>query len=129
LEVVLGKKANETVEWALVVESVTASRVELHRLHHLITRCLNLVEKSDQKDHLYQVAGDLIQAIPDKISKLEALLDKSAYALSSVGKATLKKTLPLTDRNEVDEVAQTAKPFKSASVKRVVDAYLSRTDD
>lgn len=67
------------------MEGVSASRVEAHRLRHLIHRALRLVEESDQKELLYQIAGDLIISVPRRLDILDTMLDKTSYALSIMG--------------------------------------------
>ena len=83
------KVASSEVAWALLMEGVTEARVELHRLKHLTSRCMKLVESSTSRDHLYQVAGDIIQDVPKRISRIENVLDRTALALSGMGDCLL----------------------------------------
>lgn len=89
--------------WALLTEGTTAARVEVHRLRHLLMRAMKLVEDSEQKDHIYQVAGDILLALPTRVTALETVLDRTAYALSKMGEEHLRERLPFGERMLVDD--------------------------
>lgn len=95
--------ASSQAAWALVTEGVSSARVEAHRLKHLINRAMKLVEQSDHKEHLHQVAGDLIQGAPRRLERLELDLDRTSLALSKMGEKFLEARLPLHDKQMVDE--------------------------
>lgn len=120
--------------WALLTEGVTAARIEAHRLRAMISRVLQLVESSEAKEHLYQVAGDLIMSAPGRMEKLEMHLDRTSYALSVLGEESLRDTLPLHDRKIVDEAVERSKPLfgpqvPRSSAERVAERYLQRQAD
>ena len=119
--------------WALLTEGVTASRIEAHRLRALISRVLQLVETSDAKEPLYQVAGDIILSVPTRVEALERHLDRTSYALSVLGEDTLREVLPLHDRKVVDEAVERASPMfgpgRTRSSERVARRYLQRQAD
>lgn len=100
------KQASSQASWALITGGVTNARVEAHRLRHLVSRASKLVEGSDHKEHLYQVAGDVIVALPTRLTNLELLLDKTALALSKMGESFLEARLPLSEKNEVEEAVE-----------------------
>ena len=104
----LDKKASSQAAWALLNEGVSRARVESHRLQHLIDRAQSLVEASDQKDHLYQVAGDVIVALPERLSQLQLALDRTGLALAKMGEHFLTSRLPLADKTMVEEAIQAA---------------------
>lgn len=119
--------------WALLTEGVTSARLEAHRLRHLVTRTLKLVENSPAKEHLYEVAGDIIQAVPTRLEALETDLDRTAYALSVIGEDHLRDRLPLADRKIVDESVEKAKPLfgpmLNRSAQRVADRWAGKRAD
>ena len=122
------KTASSEVAWALLTEGVTASRLEAHRLKHLLSRALRLVEESDEKEHLYEVAGDLIKAIPKRLENLEEDLDKTSYALTVLGEDFLRPRLSLSDRNHVDDSVKDAHPFGARREKTsLIERVLFRT--
>lgn len=121
------KTASSEVAWALLTEGVTASRLEAHRLKHLLSRALRLVEESDHKEHLYEVAGDVIKGVPKRLQALENQLDKTSYVLTVLGEDYLRNRLSLSDRYQVDDAVKDAHPFGSRREKRsLVERVLSR---
>ena len=124
------RKAGSQAGWALIMGGVNAARVEVHRLHLLLNKVLELVESSPQKEHLYQVAGDVIVSFPKGLEKIEQQLDETAYALSVMGKDHLSDRLPLSRRNVVDQTVEGAKAFgvsmPRTSAERVLEKYLAR---
>ena len=89
--------------WALLSEGVSSARVEAYRLRHLVNRAMVLIEQSVAKDHLYQVAGDIIVGLPERLGRIEQTLDRTSYALAKMGDAHLKQRLPIHDREMVEE--------------------------
>lgn len=119
--------------WALLTEGVTSARLETHRLRHQVARVLKLVENSSAKAHLYEVAGDIIQAIPKRLEALETDLDRTSYALSIIGGEHLRDRLPLADRKLVDESVEKTRPLfgpmLSRSAVRIADRWSDRRGD
>jgi hypothetical protein len=108
-----------------LTEGVTKARVEIHRLRLLLDRANSLVEQSDEKERLWQLAGDLLLGIPERVKEAELALDRTSYALSLMGEDFLRGRLPLEDRNTVDEGAQ-PHPMapKESSESRVARRFL-----
>lgn len=131
------KQSSSEAAWSLLSGAVSDARVEAHRLRHLVNRGLKIVEQSDpeQKERAYQMAGDLIDAVPTRLSKLESLLDKTSFALSMMGEDFFASRLSLDDKTEVKEaIEHSAHPFskaikESASPRAVAAAYLRRRAD
>ena len=119
------KNANSQATWALLTESVSSARLNAYRLSHLVQRAMSLVEKSSHKDHLYQVAGDIIQGLPERLERLEGDLDRTSYTLSRLAEDSLRDRLPLADRALVDEALH--KP-KTASASRVGARFLQKLE-
>jgi len=118
------KKANSQAAWALLTEGVTAARLEAHRLQHLINRADVLVKGSSHKDHLYEVAGDIIVALPVRLNHLITDLDRTALALSKMGQDFLESRLSLDDKTLVEEAVSPA--FGKASPKESVAQRVAR---
>lgn len=114
--------------WALLTEGVTAARIDAHRLRALTARVLQLVDSSDQKEHLYQVAGDLIQSVPRRVESMEQHLDRTSYALAVLGEESLRTSLPLASRKLVDESVERSAPMFGPARKIALD-FLSRRAD
>jgi hypothetical protein len=107
------------------MEGVTQARVEAHRLRLLLSRAETLVETSPAKDHLWQVAGDLIQGFPERMSDLERALDRTNYALVVMGEDFLRGRIPLDDRSVVDESTKTH-PYASPRMKEDMASRVAR---
>lgn len=110
---------------------VNAARVDAHRVHQLLNKVLAIVDHSEAKEHIYQVAGDLIQEIPHRLEVLETNLDTVSYALSKMGEEHLKDRLPLSFRALVEETVEGAKAFGApmhheSSASRVAHRYLRK---
>ena len=110
--------SNSQVAWALLTEGVVSSRLEVHRIQHLLSRAMKIVDASSEKDHIYQVAGDIIQAIPHRIEQLATVLDRTAYALSVMGEDHLRDRLPFADRMLVDNAVENAVILAPGSIER-----------
>lgn len=119
------KQSSSEAAWALLTEGVTSARLEIHRLKHLVRRAEQLVAKSAQREHLYQVAGDIIVALPKRIQTAERVLDRTALALSVMGQEFLKARLPLSDKQQVEEAVESAfgGTKEVYSSKRVAQRY------
>jgi len=123
------KTASSKATWALLTEGAASARLEAHRIHHLMDRVLKLVEKSPEKEHLYEVAGDIIQVAPRRMESLERHLDRLSYTLAIVGSDHLRDLLPISDRAMVDDAIANAgsmAPRLRKSTQRVVDGWLAR---
>jgi hypothetical protein len=110
------KEASSQASWALITHGVLGARLEAHRLKHLLNRALKLVESSNERDHLHQVAGDIIQGLPARLDALEMNLDTTSLALSKMGDTFLQARLPISQKNRVDEAVTPA--FGGGSMHR-----------
>ena len=122
------RQASSQVSWSLLTEGVTQARVDAHRLRLMMDRVMALVESSSEKDHLWQVGGDLIQGFPERLSELERALDRTSYALVVMGEDFLRGRIPMDDRYVVDEATK-SHPYseprkKDTAAARVAQRYL-----
>jgi len=115
------KTASSQAAWALLVEGVAQARVEAHRVRHMVDRVLKMVDASEEKEHLYQVAGDVIVGIPTRLQRLEVVLDRSGLALSKMGVEFLEARLPFSEKSLVDDAVEPAfggnRPMESAAAR------------
>lgn len=121
------KRASSQAAWALLTEGVTRARVETHRVQHLVNRARQLVDSSEEKDHIYQVAGDILIALPQRLEQVAMVLDRTGLALSKMGEEFLGARLPLSEKTMVDEAVAAAfgKPTPRKSMaSRVADRYM-----
>ena len=122
----ISRTAGSQAGWALITGGVSAARVEAHRLHQLLLKVLKLVESSPAKEHLYQVAGDLIVNFPKRLEILEEQLDELNYALSLMGKDHLRERLPVSRRNRVDETVEGTRSFGAPMLRQTTQRVLER---
>jgi hypothetical protein len=122
----ISRSAGSQAGWALITGGVSAARVEAHRLHQLLGKTLKLVESSPQKEHLYQVAGDIIVNFPKRLEILEEQLDEINYALSLMGKDHLRERLPVTRRNRVDVTVEGTRSFGAPMLRQTTQRVLER---
>lgn len=123
------KKAGSQATWALLTEGVTRSRLESHRLRHMVNRALQIVENSPAKEHIYQRAGDIIEGIPERLDQIDIALDRTSLALAKMGEDFLDARLPISDKRLVEEAVSSAfgKPKQKESVsERIARKYQAR---
>lgn len=125
------KDASSQAAWALLIRGVAEARTEAHRLRHLVNRGLKIAEASEQKEHLYAIAGDLLVGMPKRLGVLERVLDRTSYALSVMGSEFFESRLAIPDRELVEEaVKHSQQPFpgstKRSSAHKVATRYLAR---
>lgn len=107
----MSKKANSQAGWALITEGICDARVQVHRLRHLLHRLVDLCEDPRYGELLNRLLGDISQAGPKRLDKIEVILDRTSYALAKMGEEHLKGRLPIEDLSAVDEAVEGSKPF------------------
>ena len=69
-------------------------------------RILDLIHKSNQRDHIYGVAGDMIQSFPEILLKLERALGAVSMAMNKV---------------DYEEQRQILRPEKVDELERILE--------
>ena len=122
------KTASSQATWALLTEGVTRARLESHRIRHMFNRVLKLVEDSKEKEHIYQISGDVIVGVPERMDQLDVALDRTSLALAKMGEDFLSARLSISDKTLVEDAVSSAfgKPNKkeSEASERVASKYL-----
>lgn len=88
-----------------LMEELGDARLNCAQLTHYIDLARQIVEKSPQRDHIFESAGHLLQAIPEHLFKLEKSLQAVALA---------------ADRLDYEEIKQDLKPEKVEELERVL---------
>jgi hypothetical protein len=122
----MDKTASSEASWALITEGVTAARLEAHRVKHLLNRGIKIVEGSPAKAHIHQVAGDIIRGAPNRLQRLEMLLDRTSLALSKMGEDFLGARLPLSEKQLVEDAVEPAGGFKKSRVQHLASRWVKR---
>lgn len=89
-----------------IQEELSDARLRVDELKHYIVRALDLVNKSEKKDHFYAVAGDLIHAVPECLLKIERALGAASMAMNKV---------------DYEEQRQIIRPEKVDELERVLE--------
>lgn len=87
-------------------EELGDARLRSLQLKQYVAKALELVEKSNQRDHLFEVAGHIIHGMPDVLFKLEKALEAAAMAAS---------------RMDYEEIKQGLKPEKAEELEGVLE--------
>lgn len=108
----------------LLVSNTSDAILELQSLKELLFRAQELVENSKEKEHLFEVAGDIINEVPESLERLEYLLDKILFTLNvSLKKETSPKISP-ADKDKIEKAFK-KKHLKDLS-KKVAKKYLKK---
>ena len=89
-----------------IQEELGDARLRLDELKNYIARALDLVNASNQRDHLYAVAGDIIHAIPETLTKIERALQATAMAVNKVDYEELRQILRPEKVDELERVLE-----------------------
>lgn len=89
-----------------LVEELGDARLLCDQLQRYVDKAVKLVENSEQKDHFFEVAGDLLQGIPETTQKLHKALQAVALA---------------TNRLDYEDVKQELSPEKVDELETVLD--------
>lgn len=104
--------------WAILSSGVSQSRVEAHIIRLTVNQLLNSLENSPLKEELYKHVGDNLQALPAHLSKLERNLDRTNYALISMGGDWYRQRLVHEDREMVDMASKFTPLPVPSSIKK-----------
>jgi hypothetical protein len=83
------------------------------------------VRDSDEKEALYEAAGDLIQGVPARLDALLRSLDQTFLAVSQMSAEEVNGHLSLADRKEVEQAMEPA----GRMAQRVASRWVRRQAD
>lgn len=96
-----------------IAEELGDARLRCSQLKSYIDEAIQLVEKSEHRDHFFEVAGHLLHGIPDTLLRMGKALDAAAMAVARWDYETVKEDL----RPEKAEQLEDA--LKDVRVRRV----------
>lgn len=120
-----------------LVENLSDARLRCDQLKRYLAKAMKLIEKSSKRDHFYEVAGDILNGVPEVIFKLDKALDATGLAASRLDYEELKQQLSPEKVDELEEVLEdvrvkhlerrslpkeTQVKFKAASSNRLSEA-------
>jgi hypothetical protein len=87
-----------------LVEELSDARLRCAELKSYIKDATDLIEKSDKRDEVFEIAAHLIHGIPDTLFKLEKGLDAAAMAAARFDYEEIKQTLKPEKADELEEM-------------------------
>ncbi len=108
----VGRQKTASGMTVYLMEELGDARLNCAHLTHYIDLARQIVEKSDHRDHIFEVAGHLLQAIPEHLFKLEKSLQAVALA---------------ADRLDYEEIKQELRPEKVEDLERALKEVRIRT--
>jgi hypothetical protein len=89
-----------------LLEELGDARLRCAQLKKYVKEATDLIEKSPQRDHFFEVAAHLIHGIPDALFKMEKALDASALAAARLDYEEIKDTLKPEKADELEDALQ-----------------------
>lgn len=87
-----------------LMEELGDARLRCDQLLRYLQEAVQLIEKSSHKDHFFEVAGHLIQSIPDVAFRLQKALQAVALAADRIDYEELKQDLRPEKVDELERV-------------------------
>ena len=119
------KKSSSQASWSILSQGVSSARVEAHIVRTHMNQMIEAIKENPQlAEEIYKRCGDNFEGLPRHLSKLERSLDRTNYALISMGSDWYRQRLTHEDREMVDMASKyNPTPFpstsKQSSAKRV----------
>jgi len=89
-----------------LLEELGDARSRLVQLKKYIDEATNLIEKSEHRDHFFEVAGNLIHGIPEALFKMEKALEAAAFAAARLDYEEIKEDLKPEKVEELEKALQ-----------------------
>lgn len=111
------KKSTSQASWSILSEGVSSARVEAHIIRSHLNQMVSAIKENPElAEEIYRLCGDNFEAMPKHLSKLERSLDRTNYALISMGGDWYRQRLTHEDREMVDMAAKyNPTPYPSTS--------------
>jgi hypothetical protein len=89
-----------------LLEELGDARLRCAQLKKYVKEATDLIEKSPQRDHFFEVAAHLIHGIPDTLFKMEKALDASAMAAARLDYEEVKDNIRPEKADELEDALQ-----------------------
>lgn len=96
-----------------LMEELGDARLRCSQLKKYIDEAVKLIEKSDQRDHFFEIAAHLMHGIPDTLMRMDKALDAAAMAASKLDYEELADTL------QPEKVEELEKALDDVRIRRV----------
>jgi hypothetical protein len=100
------KRASSQASWSILAGSVADARVEAYKLRIAVNQMVDALRESPAIEEVHRLCGDSFLTIPDTLANIERNLDKTNYALITMGADFYRQRLPHSDRETVDIAAK-----------------------
>ena len=117
------KTASSQASWSILAGGVSDARVEAYKIRIAVNQMVEALKESPAIEEVYRLCGDTFVSIPDSLSTLERHLDKTNYALITMGSDFYRQRLPHSDRETVD-IASKYNPAPHAA--RMINSEMSK---
>jgi len=98
-----------------LMNELTNARVRCDQLVRYLNEAVRLVDKSSCRDHFYEVAGHLLEAVPKTALELQKALDATTLA---AGILDYDETKALLHPDKVEQIEQAMKDLRLRQVRR-----------
>lgn len=92
-----------------LIEELGDARLRAAQLQKYVADATDLIEKSEHRDHFFEVAAHLIHGIPQTLFKLGKALDASALAAARLDYEEIKQGLKPEKADELEDVMEDAR--------------------
>ena len=89
---------------AVFREASSKSKKAMSELEDIVDKAIELIEESEEKDHIYSKAGDMISRTPDLLDEINKGLDIISYTSSRIDQKKLKNKVPADTKQYIDKV-------------------------
>ena len=89
-----------------LIEELGDARLRCAQLKKYVKDATDIIEKSEHRDHFFEVAGNLIYGIPDSLMKLDKALDATALAAGRLDYEEIKNGLRPEKADELESALQ-----------------------
>lgn len=76
-----------------IQNELSKARLCTENIKHLVVRSIKLIQDSGQRDHFYEVAGDIIHSLPAELSGLETALNSAAISVNKLDYEEIRQIL------------------------------------
>jgi hypothetical protein len=101
-----GHEKNASGVVVYLIEELGDARLRTAQLKKYVQEAVDLIDKAENRDQLFEVAGHLIHGIPDMLFKLDKALDASAMAAARLDYEEIKQNLKPEKAEELEGVLQ-----------------------
>jgi len=101
-----GHEKNASGVVVYLIEELGDARLRTAQLKKYVQEAVDLIDKAENRDQLFEVAGHLIHGIPDMLFKLDKALDASAMAAARLDYEEIKQNLKPEKAEELEDVLQ-----------------------